>query len=232
MCGGLAVLLLATACGGGGKTSVPTPTTLSKRPIAATPTLSLDPTKAALTTALAGLVRITPPPTPTPLIVGPDVRLCHRTDIATAVSSNALTGGQLLADIVLGNRSATACKIGRMPEVQFLDLRGQQLPITVSPDVGCSACIFQQPLLLLPNLGAPKSHVAVRPGQVVLRLTWHIHNGAGTCPTPPPKAMEVGLLLQDTEQEVVVDVTSELPDGIAPCDGTVQIFGYGPGTGG
>jgi hypothetical protein len=61
-------------------------------------------------------------------------------------------------------------------------------------------------------------------------LAWHIHNGAGTCPTPPPIATQVRLLLSDAEAEVVVDVTAELPNGIAPCDGTVQIVAYGPGT--
>jgi hypothetical protein len=213
------VLLLSVACGGtSSNKATSTPAATNSLSAYSAEKASLPPTSQ---------------PSPTPLIAGPDVRLCHRTDITTAVSDNAATGGQLLGAIVLGNRSDTPCQIKQPPQVELLDVHSEVLPITVTPGKPCPEtpfCIFQQPVLLLPGLGDPQSHVAVKPGQVVLTLTWHIHNGAGTCPTPPPKATEVRLLLQDTEDEVVVDVTSVFSGGIAPCDGTVQIFGYGPGT--
>ncbi len=130
---------------------------------------------------------------------------------------------------MLGNRTDTPCQIKQPPGVELLDVHGDLSPITVSGP--CAACgYFRQPVLLLPGLGQPNANTALLSGQAALALTWLPNNGAGTCPTPPPKATEVRLLLQDTEDEVVVDVTAGLPYSIAPCDGTVQIQGYGPGT--
>jgi hypothetical protein len=219
--GAFIIAVLVGACGGG-KSDKASSTKATSTP-AATNNLSAYSTEKAL-----------PPPTsrpsPTPLIAGPDVRLCHRADITTAVGSGAAESQHLAARIVLGNRTDTPCQIKQPPGVELLDVHGDLSPITVSGP--CAACdYFQQPVLLLPGLGQPNANTTLRSGQVALALTWLPHNGAGTCPTLPPKATEVRLLLQDTEDEVVVDVTSAFPGVIAPCDGTVQIFGYGPGTG-
>jgi hypothetical protein len=216
----VALSALLFACGG--ETSSNRATSMP----AATNSLSASATEKAL-----------PPPTsqpsPTPLIAGPDVRLCHRADITTAASPNG-AGGMSFAFITLGNRSPTACQIKQPPGVELLDLHGDALPISVTRGQPCPAityCLFQQPLLLLPGLPAPSGAVAAQPGQAVLILTWSPVDGSGGCATQPPKATQVRLLLQDAEDEVVIDVTSALPYSIAPCDGTVALEGYGPGTG-
>lgn len=214
----IALLLFSLACGGDTLSNKATSTP------AATNRLSAYATEKALPVA-------TSRPSSTALVVGPAVRPCAASDLLTSISSNALTGGQLLLGIALGNRSGSACQISQLPNIQLLDAQSHALPVTVSAEgEACPPCAFQQPLLLLPDLGDIKPHVALRPGQGWVELEWATYDGAGVCLTPPPIAMAVRLLLPDDGGAVTVDVTSEFPSGIAPCHWPVQIFAYGPGT--
>jgi hypothetical protein len=171
-------------------------------------------------------------PTATPLGALPGVPFCGRTDIATAVSSSAATGGELLATITLGNRSDAPCQISRYPDVDLLDVHNDPLPITVTLGPPCPAtpfCILQEPALLLPGLGNPEPDATLQAGQTGLTLSWRAHDGSGVCPEPPPKATSVRLQLHDIEEAVVVDANSALPGGIVACDGALRIVSYGPG---
>lgn len=237
--GALALLLLAAACGGGGNAG-------SKATSTANMTIAAYSTEKAL-----------PPPTsapsPTPLIAGPEVRPCGSADVATNVRGQGYTGGGRLTYIEIGNHSNTPCQISGPPDLQFLDAGGQVLPVNLIIGSSCPPpgdpfggtspfCIFQQPLLLLPDVEFGQT--GVRRGQVLLTLDWHafFDTATGICHTPPPRVTQVRLFPRDTDDEVLIDLiarpwdglSARVPEGrrngIAPCDGTVVYWGYGPGT--
>lgn len=204
-------LALATACGGGNGPSKATPNHTAQ-----------------LATISAGL-NAPKSLTPTPLIADQGVRVCQATDLASTVRTNSFTNGGLVLDISLGNRSSTPCQISRVPGVQFLGPAGDEVPIETSLGDG----IFEQPLLLSPNLGSFDPLGAIKPGQIRIGMSWHIHNGAGTCPTPPPEGDIVRLRLPGGGGDLDVDVSKSLSyggaqHGIQPCDGMVDIPRYGP----
>lgn len=224
--GSFIIAVLVGACGGGGSNK--TSSTMATSTPAATSNLSVASTEQAFPTPAAGS-------TPTPLIAGPDVRPCAAVDLKAGVHHIA-TDSQVLATIRLGNRSATSCQIRRLPDIRLQDERTQDLPITVSSGEieDCPApvlCIFRQPIVLLPGVGLDPNTDPL-PGQAWIQLGWYTGASNGACPAEPPRATFVVLTLPDNASQFGVDVVSELPDGIAPCDGTVQIQGYGPGTGG
>src|SRR2546429_9111290 len=68
-----------------------------------------------------------PTPSPTPIPAG--ARPCQAADLQAVFGGiGALTGGQLAASILFGNRSASACVLQGVPGVLLLDNGGHQLP--------------------------------------------------------------------------------------------------------
>src|SRR2546426_1223085 len=69
--------------------------------------------------------------TPTPTPIPPGTRACRAADLNLVFGGiGALTGGQLSAGIIYGNRTATACVLQGLVGVKLFDGRGRQIPLT------------------------------------------------------------------------------------------------------
>jgi hypothetical protein len=184
-----------------------------------------------------------PTPTPTPLTAAANVRPCTAGDLrAEWYSSEGISGGQMSASIALGNASSDPCRLS-LPEVELLDASSSVL-ITLPAGGACSAaaapgpCIFADPLLMLPGLGAlPAPHAPLLTGQAALAIYWQIDDGAGFCPTPPAPAPVVRLVVPLGVGLIDVPVGDALPritgvralahdNNIAPCNGIAKIDAF------
>ncbi len=214
----LGVVLLGLACGGGGGNR-PIGTPLAKQ------SATLEPTKAALATVFERL-SWTPPPTLPPLIAAPDVRPCASSDVVAALAGRNGAPATAFVDIGLGNRSATACQLSRMPELRGADNEGHPLPIDVDVcpnDPGRKSCVFPFPVLLLPGLGDITQQHRLKSGQAVFVLSLL---SPAACPSPPPLDVpDERLLLPDGGGEVKVRDLS-----FSACRGHVDIISFTPTT--
>src|SRR5438046_9609142 len=69
--------------------------------------------------------------TPSPTVVPAGTRPCQAADLQAVFGGiGALTGGQLAASILFGNRSASACVLQGVPGVLLFDSGGHQIHLT------------------------------------------------------------------------------------------------------
>src|SRR2546427_6050986 len=76
-------------------------------------------------------------PTPSPTVIPAGTRPCQAADLQAVFGGiGALTGGQLAASILFGNRSPSVCVLQGVPAVQLFDSGGHQIPLTTRPAEG------------------------------------------------------------------------------------------------
>jgi hypothetical protein len=165
-------------------------------------------------------------PTPSPIPVVPaGTPNCRAQDVRVVFAAgNALTGGQLVAHLALGNQSDTSCVLEGVPGLQLLDASGKLIPGTN----GSYRRLPEQPVLLAPNLGATEGQLV--PGQAWFEIYWRTHDGAGSCANPSPLATAARLQLPAGGGELMVSLTNPRLGGIAPCGGGVGIGPFQPVT--
>jgi hypothetical protein len=209
------ILLLLASCSGAGDKPQ------------ATATRQVD---SAVTPNGTALHQDTVTPMTTPLVAGPDIRLCQGDDIASIAGPNG-AGGFFYAFITLSNRSSTACQLKQLPEIELLDSQGNRIAIDVTQNGPCQggfSCVMQRPLLLLPSR-TPSPDYPPRQGEVPLRLAWRYTDDAGAeCAAETPKATDVKLGLVGTSSSAVVNVSELSPHhGIVVCNGRILVVNYG-----
>jgi hypothetical protein len=218
----VAVTALAACADDDGKSAVAP--TVAPRPSA---TRSVD----KIATWMAALPTNTPEGLTRPFAAGPDDRPCVGADLIGGIwGPQALTGGQLIASIVVGNRSNSACKLSRLPGFELLDADGNAIPEEVHEGTPCPSfftdCIYQEPILLLPGLSS--FDPPVQPGQATLQILWPTHDGAGSCAEPPPTGKTVRLSLPDNGGFVLIPVDFHMGSGgIFSCLHYISVFQYG-----
>jgi hypothetical protein len=114
-----------------------------------------------------------------------------------------------------------------LPDIELLDAEGNPISVALVAPCPGGSCIFQQALLLLPNLPKVDSYPP-QPGEVLLFLDWWYSTSEGArCPTETPKATQVKLSLRGTDSAAIVDVSSLSGGGIVQCIGKIQVVSYG-----
>jgi len=151
---------------------------------------------------------------------------CRAADLNVAFAIvNAATGGELIGQVVAANRTDAPCVLRGMPALRLLGADGQPLGIRTVPCSGASTvdlfrCDPDAVVTLAPRRDRIVFHEFVA-GQASLLLTWHIHDGAGFCPSPTPPvgpAVALRLTLPPSGDEVTVDVSRDAGGGRSEAD--------------
>jgi uncharacterized protein DUF4232 len=155
-----------------------------------------------------------PTPTPTPIPAG--TPSCRASDLVAVFGGiAAATGGQLDASILLGNRSAAACVVESVPQVQLFDEAGHQIPIGAAQSQGEPS----DAVLIQAGTGDIQPHVE-RAGVAYIAMEWATHDGTGNpCVPTPPQATAIAVVLPaggGSLRVAVSDAMSRL-NVIAPC---------------
>ncbi len=123
-------------------------------------------------------------PTPSPTVIPAGTRPCQAADLQTVFGGiGALTGGQLAASILFGNRSASACVLQGVPAVQLFDSGGHQIPLTTRPAEGVPP---PEPVLVQPGTADVQAYIA-RAGIAYVGIEWQTHDEAGLACVPTPR---------------------------------------------
>src|SRR3989442_11496818 len=95
-------------------------------------------------------------PTPTPTPIPPNTRACRAADLSVIFGGiGALTGGQLSAAILYGNRTATPCVLQGLAGMKLFDGRGRQIALTVPAPPGMPS----DPFLVHPGTARLPAHI-------------------------------------------------------------------------
>ena len=167
-----------------------------------------------------------PTPSPTPIPAG--TRPCQAADIQAVFGGiGALTGGQLAASILFGNRSASACVLWGVPAVQLFDSGGHQIPLTARPAQGLPPA---GPILVQPGTADVQPHIP-RAGIAYVGIEWQTHDGAGLACVPTPReatAVVVSLTGGGSSPRVALSDAMARWSTIAPCYGQVTVSPFQP----
>jgi hypothetical protein len=162
-------------------------------------------------------------PTPSPTVIPVGTRPCQAADLQTVFGGiGALTGGQLAASILFGNRSASACVLQGVPAVQLFDSGGHQIPLTTRPAEGLSPA---QAVLVQPGTADVQAHIP-RAGIAYVGIEWQTHDGAGFACVPTPRdaaAVAVSFPGGGSSPRVAVSDAMSRWSSIAPCYGRVSV---------
>src|SRR5205823_5064208 len=111
-------------------------------------------------------------------------RPCQAADLQAVFGGiGALTGGQLGASILFGNRSGRACILQGVPAVQLFDSGGHQIPLTTRPAEGLPPA---EPVLVQPGTADVQAYIP-RAGIAYVGIDWQTHDGAGVACVPTPR---------------------------------------------
>ena len=205
------VVLVASGCGGVPRQAAGSSPTAAS---VATPVPWISATPASLLL-----------PTPTPTVVPVGTPACRAADLAVVFGGiGALTGGQLAASVLFGNRSARACVLQGVPAVQLFDGSGRRLPISNSPAEGMPS----NPVLVLPGTADVQAHVA-RAGVGYVEMDWATHDGAGNaCIPTPPQATAIAVVLPggDATPRVATSDSISRWSSIAPCYSRLSVSAF------
>ena len=164
-------------------------------------------------------------PTPSPTVIPVGTRPCQTTDLHAVFGGiGAMTGGQLAASILLGNRSASACVLAGTPGVQLFDRAGHQIPLTTTVALGMPS----DPVLVQPGTADVQAHIP-REGVAYLEVDWQTHDGAGNpCVSSPPDAAAVGVSLPGGRESLRVSVADPMSmvSTIAPCYSRLSVSAF------
>ena len=165
-------------------------------------------------------------PTPTPTQIPANTRACRAADLNPVFGGiGALTGGQLSAGILYGNRTATACVLQGLVGVKLFDGRGRQIPLTTAPADGMpSDPILVQPGTADVRAGTPMAGVAYT------ELHWDTHDGAGNpCVPAPPQGTAVAVTVPGDQASLRVVVSPDPLDrfsAIVPCYSRIAVSAF------
>ena len=164
-------------------------------------------------------------PTPTPTIPPAGTPACRSADLTVVFGGiGALTGGQLSATVLFGNRTERACVLQGEPGVELFDRNGQRLQISNSPALGMPS----NPVVVMPGTADLQVHVA-RAGVGYVEMDWATHDGAGNaCVPTPPEATQVAVVLRggDTTPRVPVSDVMSRWTSIAPCYSRLSVSAF------
>ena len=165
-----------------------------------------------------------PTPSPTPIPAG--TRPCQAADLQAVFGGiGALTGGQLAASILFGNRSASACALQGIPGVLLFDSGGHQIPLTERPAEGLPPA---EPILVQPGTADVQASVP-RAGIAYVGIDWQTHDGAGFACVPTPReatAVAVSFPGGGSSPRVAVSDAMARWSTIAPCYGRVAVSAF------
>ena len=161
-------------------------------------------------------------PTPTPTLIPANTHLCHASDLVAVFGGiGALTGGQLAASVLFGNRTASACVVQGVPVVQLFDRAGHQIALNAVDGQGMRS----DPVLIQPGTGDVQPHVQ-RDGVGYVEMDWGTHDGAGNpCIPSPSQASAVAVAFPAGGGTLRVAVSDSLSrwSTIAPCYGRLSV---------
>jgi Protein of unknown function (DUF4232) len=164
-----------------------------------------------------------PTPSPTPIPAG--TRPCQPADLQAVFGGiGGATGGQLVASILFGNRSNSACVLQGVPAVHLFDSGGHEIPLTATTFQGLPS----DPVLVQPGTGDVQAHIP-RAGLAYAEMDWQTHDGAGfPCVPTPREATAVAVSFPaggSTPRLAVSDVMARWST-IAPCYGRVAVSAF------
>src|SRR2546426_6609223 len=165
-----------------------------------------------------------PPPTPTPIL--PNTRACRAADLSVIFGGiGALTGGQLSAAILYGNRTATPCVLQGLAGMKLFDGRGRQIALTVAAADGMPS----DPVLVQPGTADVRAHIPMA-GVAYTELHWDTHDGAGNpCVPAPPQGTSVAVTVpgdQASLRVVVGDDPVSRFSSIIPCYSRIAVSAF------
>jgi hypothetical protein len=164
-------------------------------------------------------------PTLSPTVIPASTRPCQAADLQVVFGGiSALTGGQLAASILFGNRSASPCILQGVAGVQLVDRSGHQIPLTTTVPPG----IRSDPILVQPGTGDVQAHIP-REGIAYAEIDWPTHDGAGNpCVPSPSEGTAVVIVLPGNGGSVRTSVADSLSrvNTIAPCYGRVTVLAF------
>ncbi|TME80431.1 MAG: DUF4232 domain-containing protein [Chloroflexi bacterium] len=164
--------------------------------------------------------------TPSPTVIPAGTRACQAADLQAVFGGiGALTGGQLAASILFGNRSAGACVLQGVPAVQLFDSGGHQIPLTTRPAEGVPP---PEPVLVPPGTADVQAYIP-RAGIAYVGIEWQTHDGAGFACAPTPReatAVVVSFPGGGSSPRVAVSDAMSRWSSIAPCYGRVAVSAF------
>jgi len=165
-------------------------------------------------------------PTPSPTVIPAGTRPCQAADLQAVFGGiGALTGGQLGASILFGNRSGSACILQGVPAVQLFDTGGHQIPLTTRPAEGLPPA---EPVLVQPGTADVQADIP-RAGIAYVGIEWQTHDGAGLACAPTPKeatAVAVSFPAGGSSPRITVSDVMARWSTIAPCYGQVAVSAF------
>jgi hypothetical protein len=164
-------------------------------------------------------------PTPSPTVIPAGTHPCQAADLRSVFGGiSALTGGQLAASILFGNRSATACVLQGVPAVQLVDSAGHQIPLTTTVAQGMPS----DPVLVQPGTADVQAHIP-RAGIAYAEIDWQTHDGAGfPCAPIPQEGTAVAMSLPGGGGSLRIAVSDPMSrwSTIAPCYGRLAVSAF------
>src|SRR6266513_1560245 len=167
-------------------------------------------------------------PTPSPTVIPVGTHPCQAADLQAVFGGiGALTGGQLGASILFGNRSGSACILRGVPAVQLFDSGGHQIPLATRPAEGLPPA---EPVLVQPGTADVQAYIP-RAGIAYVGMDWQTHDGAGVACVPTPReatAIAVSFPAGGSSPRVTVSDLMARWSTIAPCYGQVAVSAFQP----
>ena len=170
-------------------------------------------------------INVTPTPfvplPPSAPVIPTDMPPCKaRGLVAMFGGSGALTNGQLMGSIILGNRGAAPCFLDGFAGLQLFDNKGSRIPVQVSQ------WMDPQPMKVLVQSGtANLTFGSQQPGTASVSFIWQTRDrvNGGPCTPPAPQGTMVRL---DLPSGGSLDVPVNDPRNqvtIAPCGGGLSL---------
>lgn len=201
----IALLVIGPLCAGCGATSTLKPRAVGAAPIA---WISVTPTPYI-------------PPTPLAAVIPPGTPACDATGLVAAFAgTGALTGGQLMGTIRIGNRTGSLCYLEGFPQVRLFDSAGRPIALQVSAWTEPKPeRIPIQPMTT--TLGGDSLPV----GTASVSMIWPTHDFAtGTCSPPAPQGTMLVLSLPSGGGDLSVPIIDRLNGNtIASCGGSLSL---------
>jgi len=164
-------------------------------------------------------------PSPSPYVDLAGVRSCQVGDLTSGYEGGNGAMMSVFSWYGFGNSSESPCKLDGPPDVRLIDAAGSELPTVASsqpPCPGSDFCIEKGAFLLRAGMGEIVFG-QLEPGQASILLVWRNHDGAMDCGSP--RTTKIRFIFPNGSQ-----VDGEVPESrnMSPCNGQVEIWGFGP----
>lgn len=163
-------------------------------------------------------------PTPTPTVIPNGTPACSASDVVAVFGGiGALTGGQLAATVLFGNRTTHPCLLAGTPAVELFDSTARKLSLTLSPIPGMPS----DAVLVVPGTADVKPQES-RAGVGYVEIDWGTHDGSGNpCIPQPIKATSIGVSMPGGGSlRVAVTNALNADSGILPCYGQINVSAF------